>query len=124
MILLFLSLFLFSQDFEDAVRHYEQGKLSEALAVLDDISGKETRREEVKNLLIKILTELGMELSFQERYEEAFSYFEKALALDPGDSFLKEIHATTQGLLRESREKGKMEEKKEEAAVPGKSSPA
>ncbi|RLD17221.1 MAG: hypothetical protein DRI36_04470 [Caldiserica bacterium] len=113
MLFVFLILFLLSQSFDDALNLYKEGKREEALKLLERIY-KESPNKEVKSLLVKILTEIGMEKSFKEDYSGALIYFERAKEIAPDDELVLDLYNTTKEILKASPPP---EEKKKEKKV-------
>jgi len=107
MIKKFLLLFLLFQSplgassqeaLNEAQKLYKSGKLPEAVALLENIYSKDKTDTKTKNLLVKALTELGIDLSFKERYDGAIMAFRRAHDLSPDDETINDLLGTVQEL--------------------------
>jgi len=100
-ILPFTFLFLFSQAFSQDIRAakklFENGKLSESAAMLEEIYLRD-KSEETKELLITALVELGTDLIFKEQYSAAAITFGRAKELNPSDKTIIELFDTARDL--------------------------
>jgi TolB protein len=70
--------------YRQAVAHYENGNLDQAIMVLDELRGldAEYQRENVETMLITAHYQMGVNAVVQDRMDEAATHFEAVLALD------------------------------------------
>lgn len=87
-----------------ALDKYRDGSLSEALEKLEDAHTMDRKNFEVKSLMGKILTELGMEYSFVGEHEKARNYLERAKVLAPWDKTIQDLIDMNKSIAQESAE--------------------
>jgi len=105
--------FLFSQTFKDAEKLYKEAKYEEAIQILEKLYSKE-KTKQVKELLLKTLTERGMELSMEGDYSGATVVFARAKELNPDDTLIQELFQTSFELSKlEKKEKAQKPAQKE-----------
>ncbi|MGC9333391.1 MAG: hypothetical protein ACP5JJ_04530 [Anaerolineae bacterium] len=73
--------------YRQAVTHYEDGQLEQAVAALENLRGldPEYQPENVQTMLVTAHQQLGLDAAAEGRIAEATSHFETVLVLKPGD---------------------------------------
>lgn len=73
--------------YRQAVPYYENGDLTQAVAVLEELRGVDTdyQRENVEAMLIKAHYQLGLTAVQEDRLDDATQHFEAVLAINPND---------------------------------------
>jgi TolB protein len=71
--------------YRQAVIHYEEGNLDQAVVVLEELRGLDAdfQRENVETMLTTAHHQLGLNAVLQDRLQEAIGHFEAVLAIDP-----------------------------------------
>ncbi|MCD6413742.1 MAG: HEAT repeat domain-containing protein [Elusimicrobia bacterium] len=88
---------LIAQDIETAKKLYKAGNLKDAAGLLEKIYQKK-KNVEVKKLLVNVLVELGIDLSFRQQYKDAALAFGRAKELSPDDKAITDLFDTAKEL--------------------------
>jgi len=110
LLIFFTQSFLFSQTFKDAEKLYKEAKYEETIQILEKLYSKQ-KTKQIKELLLKALTDRGMELSMEGNYSEAIVVFARAKELNPDDTLIQELFQTSLELSKLGEEKPQKKEK-------------
>jgi tetratricopeptide (TPR) repeat protein len=85
---------------DNALDEYKNGELKKALSKLEEARKKDRKNFQLRSLIVKVLTELGMEYSFVELHHEALEFLERAKQLSPEDKKIQDMINISNSMIK------------------------
>ncbi len=120
--IIFFSCFVSAQNLDNAIEEYQRGEIQKSIKTLEVLYQKNSSDEQVKNLLVKILVEVGMDESLKDAYTGAIDYFERAKKINPDDKSIIELCNVTKSLIKNKTGEEKQTDKTSKVSSPNSTS--